>query len=419
MNDIGLSDLIHYAYDHVDYYHKIIDANNIDISLIKASEDLSVLPILSKDKIQENSMAFVSDEYQKYPKNENIVLKRTSGSTGKYLKIFWDYKDDIKSLMPLWILRSHLYGIDPDMKWCSFYSSMYEGNKIKQLMPRELDINGRHMGFSKIGLTYDKIAEVYKEIISFNPDWLLLQPSIAYLMAQIVKQYNMKIPSNLKHIELSGEYLFDSYRQQIQDVFGIEPVNQYGCNEANEIAYECKCRNMHVIENNVIVEVLKDGKPVLNEEGDIYITSLKNYAMPFIRYETGDRGILKTEHNCKCGNKSPVLVILSGRSSDYITLENGEKLNSYVLINIIEYTNENMSSAIKQFQIIQTDINCFNVNLVIKKAYSGWNDAIIECFLDNIHEEALKEAEWKFNFSDNICPDELTGKYKYFINTLN
>lgn len=419
MNDIGLSDLIHYAYDHVDYYHKIIDANNIDISLIKASEDLSVLPILSKDKIQENSMAFVSDEYQKYPKNENIVLKRTSGSTGKYLKIFWDYKDDIKSLMPLWILRSRLYGIVPDMKWCSFYSSMYEGNKIKQLMPRELDMNGRHMGFSKIGLTYDKIAEVYKEIISFNPDWLLLQPSIAYLMAQIVKQYNMKIPSNLKHIELSGEYLFDSYRQQIQDVFGIEPVNQYGCNEANEIAYECKCRNMHVIENNVIVEVLKDGKPVLNEEGDIYITSLKNYAMPFIRYETGDRGILKTEHNCKCGNKSPVLVILSGRSSDYITLENGEKLNSYVLINIIEYTNENMSSAIKQFQIIQTDINCFNVNLVIKKAYSGWNDAIIECFLDNIHEEALKEAEWKFNFSDNICPDELTGKYKYFINTLN
>lgn len=419
MNDIGLSDLIHYAYDHVDYYHKIIDANNIDISLIKASENLSVLPILSKDKIQENSMAFVSDEYQKYPKNENIVLKRTSGSTGKYLKIFWDYKDDIKSLMPLWILRSRLYGIDPDMKWCSFYSSMYEGNKIKQLMPRELDMNGRHMGFSKIGLTYDKIAEVYKEIISFNPDWLLLQPSIAYLMAQIVKQYNMKIPSNLKHIELSGEYLFDSYRQQIQDVFGIEPVNQYGCNEANEIAYECKCRNMHVIENNVIVEVLKDGKLVLNEEGDIYITSLKNYAMPFIRYETGDRGILKTEHNCKCGNKSPVLVILSGRSSDYITLENGEKLNSYVLINIIEYTNENMSSAIKQFQIIQTDINCFNVNLVIKKAYSGWNDAIIECFLDNIHEEALKEAEWKFNFSDNICPDELTGKYKYFINTLN
>lgn len=262
MNGIGLSDLIHYAYDHVSYYKKIFDDNNIDVTSIKAPEDLKNLPVLTKDVIQENSMMFVSDEYQKYPKNENIVLKRTSGSTGKFLKIFWDYKDDIKSLMPLWILRSRLYGIDPDMKWCSFYSSRYEGNKIKQLIPRELDMNGRHMGFSKIGLTYDRIAEIYKDIISFNPDWMLLQPSIAYLMAQIVKQYNMKIPTNLKHIELSGEYLFDSYRKQINEVFGIDPVNQYGCNEANEIAYECKCHNMHVIENNVIVEVLKDGIPV-------------------------------------------------------------------------------------------------------------------------------------------------------------
>jgi hypothetical protein len=112
------------------------------------------------------------------------------------------------------------------------------------------------------------------------------------------------------------------------------------------------------------------------------------------------------------------LIVLSGRSSDFITLENGEKLNSYVLINIIEYTNESMSSAIKQFQIIQTALNCFNVNLVIKKDYSGWKDAIEECFLDNIQEEALRKAEWKFNFSENICPDEMTGKYKYFISRL-
>ena len=82
MNGIGLSDLIHYAYDHVSYYTKIFDNNNIDVTSIKAPEDLKNLPVLTKDVIQENSMMFVSDEYQKYPKNENIVLKRTSGSTG-------------------------------------------------------------------------------------------------------------------------------------------------------------------------------------------------------------------------------------------------------------------------------------------------------------------------------------------------
>lgn len=40
-----------------------------------------------------------------------------------------------------------------------------------------------------------------------------------------------------------------------------------------EIAYEFKCRNMHVIENNVIVEVLKDGKPVIKKRA-IYMLLL-------------------------------------------------------------------------------------------------------------------------------------------------
>ena len=418
MKNQNLSTLIEYAYRHVKYYHELFNKIGIDASLIQSSEDLIKIPILKKDTIQEQMTDFISDEYQKFPKNENVVIKRTSGSTGKYLKIYWDYKDDIKSLMPLWTLRSRLYGIDPKMKWCSFYSTRYEGNKIKPLLPKEVALNGRYMGFSKIGLTYKKIEDNYRDILEFNPDWLLLQPSIAYLMSQIVKEHNLPVPSNLKYIEMSGEYLFDNYKKQIEETFDVYTANQYGCNEANEIAYEFKCRNMHVIENNVIVEVLKDGKTVINEEGDIYVTSLKNFAMPFIRYQTGDRGILITDHNCSCKNKAPILKVNSGRSSDFLLLENGEKMNSYVLANIVEYTNENMSSAIKQFQITQTDINKFNVNLVVKSSYSGWKNAISECFLDNIQEEELKNAKWNFIFSDEICPDKNTGKFKYFINEL-
>lgn len=69
-------------------------------------------------------------------------------------------------------------------------------------------------------------------------------------------------------------------------------------------------------------------------------------------------------------------------------------------------------------QITQTDINKFNVNLVVKSSYSGWKNAISECFLDNIQEEELKNAKWNFIFSDEICPDKNTGKFKYFINEL-
>ena len=33
-------------------------------------------------------------------------------------------------------------------------------------------------------------------------------------------------------------------------------------------------------------------------------------------------------------------------------------------------------------------------------------------------EEELKNAKWNFIFSDEICPDKNTGKFKYFINEL-
>ena len=35
-------------------------------------------------------------------------------------------------------------------------------------------------------------------------------------------------------------------------------TNQYGCYEANSIAYECPCGNLHWMEENIYVEVLDD-----------------------------------------------------------------------------------------------------------------------------------------------------------------
>lgn len=412
MENKNLSDLINYAATHVEYYRELLNSLDIKAGDIKTVEDLQKLPLLTKSIVQGRHESFVSDEHQKFPKNENVIIKRTSGSTGKYLKIFWDYKDDIKSLIPLWILRNRYHSISPAMKFCSFYSVCYDGNKIINLVDKELVQGGRNLAFSKIGLTYERIKEIYKEILEFNPEWLMLQPSVAYLIAEVVKNENLPVPSSLKYFELSGEYLFNEYRKTIEETFGIKTVNMYGCNETNEIAYEYPDGKLHVISNNVIVEVIKDNKPVYDEEGDIYVTSLKNYAMPFIRYETGDRGILHNE------NKELILELKSGRASDFIILENGEKLNSYVFENILEYTNENMSTVIKQFQVIQTDINKFTVNLVIRSDYSGWKEAVEESFIQNVKEEKLKNAEWKFVWMDSICPNPETGKFKFFINNV-
>lgn len=406
--NIALKKLVEYAYNEVDYYRELFDNNSIDIGSINTKDELSKLPFLTKEIVQKESLRMVANQYKRYPKNQLLEIRRTSGSTGEYLRVYWDLKTDLKSLIPLWRVRTRFYSIEPNMKSCSFHTVNYRKNKIINPESQEINFRDKHLSFYKIGLTYERLKKCYDMILSFNPDWLSLQPSIAYLLTQIVKEYNLPIPSNLKYIELNGELLTDGYRRAINEIFGIEPVNMYGMMETNTIAIEHDDKKLHVLEDNVIAEIIKDGRQVIGEEGEVHVTSLSNYAMPFIRYKTGDIGIIRYE------NSNEIIEISSGRSSDFIILENGEKLNNYILFGIIQYTNEYMHNAIKQFQITQTDIGKFDVLLSLKDEYKNWESAIKEKFIENINEEALRKASWNFHFTDNILPDSQTGKTKYF-----
>lgn len=403
-----LSDILNFAYTQSDFYRNIYDEAGIDVSKISSDDDFQKFPIVSKNMIQKNRENIISEEYTRFPKSANLDIKRTSGSTGKYLKIYWDPKDEIRSMLPLWLVRNRKYKVSPDMNFCAFYSVMYKANSIVDI--QEITQDKNYLGFSKLNLTYEKMVDCYKMLLDFKPEWMMLQPSIAYMMAEVVKKEQLPVIPSLKYLELSGEHLFESYRREIEKVFGIKSINMYGCNETNAIAIELEDGRLHVLTDNVYVEVLKDGKQVFDEEGDIYVTSLNNHAMPFIRYETGDRGILTRENN------ELILDVKTGRVSEFINMENGGKLNSYVIAGAMEYTNESMQNVIKQYQAIQTGINEFKMIMVINPKYNGWKAAVEESFLENIKKNQLKDSNWEFEWTDLICPEANTGKYRFFKN---
>jgi phenylacetate-CoA ligase len=73
---------------------------------------------------------------------------------------------------------------------------------------------------------------------------------------------------------------------------------------------------LHVSSHSHQVEVIdRHGKSGLEEDGEIVLTSLHDYAMPFIRYRIGDRGRL-TARACLCGRGFPLLETVLGRSED-------------------------------------------------------------------------------------------------------
>ena len=132
----------------------------------------------------------------------------------------------------------------------------------------------------------------------------------------------------------------------------------YGLGEVGQIAFQCSKRNYHVLPQAAYVEIIddKDGNVSGQKIGEIAVTSLYAKKTPFIRYQTGDLGIL-IEKPCECGWHGQVLSQIIGRVDDYIVTEGGTKVTR--LSHLIKPVKGVISS-----QIIQNSTSSLTINLI-------------------------------------------------------
>ena len=394
----SLKIIISHAYQEVEYYRSLFDEHGIDESGILTMHDFAKIPLLTFDEVQKSEGRFLAEKYQFFPWIEKLELRRSSSSSGYMTKVYWDCDDNDNSNKPLANFRNRWYEIPASSKVCSFFGTIYVGNKLSPDKDNFSSRNGKHLFLHQGGLTDDKIKDYLAKMSDFEVDWLHLRPSVALLLAETIKRHQLPIPKSLKYIELTGELLQDEHEALLKEVFQVELAYLYSSGEFNSIAFGCKHNNLHVLEDNVVVEIIKDGKAVIGEAGEICITSLTNHAMPLLRLMTGDIGIL-TETQCPCGAKTPILQLIESRPCEFVTTESGRKISNCVLESIVEQTNEFMARAIRKFRIIQRESGILDVELSLKPAYINWGDAIKKEFLANIEEPELSQAKWNFIFN--------------------
>lgn len=412
--DNKILNIIKYAKENVPFYsdfYKTIDLNDSNLTL----EDI---PLLSKNQLINSDYSYVSNEISNYSKDE-IAYFLTSGSTGKYLEVIWSLNDYKASLLPLWLIRKIKHGINPDDRFCSFFTNRYEGEHVA--VSQDIAYGKNELYISKRNLNPDRLYNICKLISDYGPTWMILQPSIAVLLSECIKEHNINMDS-VNYIELTGEKLFDSDRKLVKEAFDCVIANQYGTNELNSIAYECECGHLHIISESNVVEIIKDGKKCgYGQEGSIYVTSLCNHLMPFIRYETSDKGTLHPASECKCGSKRDFIDLSTGRVNDWIILSDGTKIGISGFVRVIELINDIMDNPIRQFQIIQNDYDCFTIVLAVED-YIAKNEEskqlIIQFFNQFFDEDLLVGAKFDFEFSDKLFPDEVSNKHKMLINKI-
>jgi phenylacetate-CoA ligase len=139
-------------------------------------------------------------------------------------------------------------------------------------------------------------AEIAR-IDRFDPKLLYGFASGLALLAACVRRR----PRSLAAVVSTAETMSAGDAARISSALGAPVTHEYGLTEAQVVATGCEAGSLHVVEENVRVEVIAEGRPgAPGETGEIVITDLFGYAAPLLRYRTGDAGAFLAGE-CACG----------------------------------------------------------------------------------------------------------------------
>ncbi|MBS5843170.1 MAG: phenylacetate--CoA ligase family protein [Clostridiales bacterium] len=404
MNSIEKAiELIKYAYNNSPFYKEYYDANNVNIETIIDKSNIESLPIVTKDILRQNSKKIIVDKF-KALKSNSIKVARTSGSTGKMIEVYWSNDDYLKSILSIWRKRKEWYGISPDSKCVVFNNSLYSGSRLLVLTEANM-LNRKVLSLNKNFDSEEQLVAHIEKINEFKPDWIQIQPSIAIKLVELLQKYKIKILFKLKYLELNGEMVTTTQKNYISKNLSVPVANMYGANEVNSIALECPRGNMHLLNDNVYVE--------LSENSSILVTSLHNKVFPIIRYDLGD--IVTIKHDCDCCNqKLDIVDVINGRTMDYIILSDNNTFSPYFIIHSIERVSIILHDSIIQFKIEQKNRGEIIIYLKIRPEFNNWSETIAKETINEIYKYVSPNL-LKITIKNNFIDYSNGAKFKVFI----
>ena len=275
-------------------------------------------------------------------------------------------------------------------------------------LARLKDLLKNRIRFSAFDLSDTAKDTYYQDLQSFKPAYFYGYPSLMVAFCSYLREKKQGLTSvPLKAVIGTGEYLYQHERDLVEQVTGVPFVNEYGCTEVGIIGFECRHHNLHVMSSNIYLEIIKDGKQVVDQEGDIHVTELHAKSRPFIRYGLGDRGMLCSEP-CPCGSALPVMKVLSGRKDDYVATPDGRKVYDA----IFAYT---LKQGISQFKAVQTALDRIEISIVPTDDYSP---ELGKRYISDLQKQLGGSMNITISLMDKI-ERERSGKLRYFRNAID
>ncbi|MER5419091.1 phenylacetate--CoA ligase family protein [Streptosporangium roseum] len=337
--------IVNSAYATVPFYRELYSDAGFEPGDIITWSDFEQLPIVDKRMLVESG---VSAEIAGSAKQRALHSVRTSGSSGLDLTIHQDNESlDYRAACNLWhceLLVGH--ALEPD-DWR--YSVYFKPERLSSLLGAYPVVTVSHHCPPR--LLIEHIAEL-------RPKLLMAYPSYLQRLAE------EKVALDLFGVEAictNSERSTRGERLKYSKIFRVPVLDEYSSNELSLIAYECRERRYHLVENNVYAEV-----PETDDEGfgRLIGTSLGNLLMPFIRYDQGDVVRLEDPRTpCACGSSCRVISAFRGREGEHLLDGPLRTVPADVVLDLCDKTLLGGTSHVQQYQVAQTAPDRIEVRL--------------------------------------------------------
>jgi len=387
--------LLAHAEARVPYYRELFKSLGFRSGDVRSLDDFSKLPVLTKDIIRERQRDLIRDDVPL----ESLAQHHSGGSTGVPLTFYREraYMDASEAGTFRNLAQA---GWHPGEMVAFFWG----WNDSLTNMPRwkfELRQTVRRM------YQFDPFRSGPAEMNRWVERWKTLDARVALGYASTIARFAEYVEQSgarvapLRGVFTTAEKLYPQQREVISRVFGCKVYDCYGSSEVQNVAAECPRGAMHVNADYVVLEVDDAGSPA-----PFLVTSLLNYAMPFVRYRNEDCGDL-VEGRCGCGNNFPLMKLNIARVSDNFVFPDGRVVHGEFFTHLM-YGSEGIAT----FQFHQTAPDAIDIWIVPGPGQQAAREHAVKSAVEQI--KGLTPAAVKINVREtDAIPLSSAGKHRF------
>ncbi len=360
------------------------------------------LPVLTKADFR-----VPLDEMIALGAGDSLYKGKTSGSSGNPLFFAKDKYCHALTWANIFDLYSE-HGVDYGRSvQARFYAMPLEG--LHKTVERVKDYLSNRVRFVIHDMSDKRIEEFLINFRTKKFDYIYGYTNSLVLLARYLRSRNIllkEICSSLSVCITTSEVCTQEDKGLLEKSFGVPVINEYGSSEVSIIAFGDQDRAWRICGELLFVEILDDNNQPVSpgEIGKIVVTSYFNKAMPFIRYEVGDRGAILNDESGR-----PMLKQLYGRLNDTLRLPSGKVVPGFTFYYITKAMMDKIPG-LREYNIKQTAVDTLEFDMVLDSTLDTASENEMRRVALKYLEPGMKVIFHKVSKIDRTA----SGKMKHF-----